>query len=369
MSKEEITIKEITSYLETLAPGAYQESYDNAGLIVGNSSNRVTGVLISLDATEEIVDEAIATGCNLIVAHHPIVFKGLKTLTGSNYVERTVIKAIQHDVAIYAIHTNLDNVLDGVNAEIANIIGLENLRILAPKSGILSKIVTFCPKDNTEEVLAALHEAGAGQIGNYDHCSFRVAGTGSFQPNDRAVPHIGTAHQLELVHEDRLELIFPSYLSQVIISTLQTAHPYEEVAYYLSSLQNQNQEVGSGMIGTLPEPTEPEDFLGHLKQKFDLQVIKYTPVAKKIHTVAVCGGAGSFLLESAKKQSADAFVTSDFKYHEYFDAEGKVLVADIGHYESEVSTKNLLHRKLKQKFTNIALRLSKANTNPVRYYL
>ena len=197
MSKEEIRIKEIISYLETQAPRAYQESYDNAGLIVGNSSNHVSGVLISLDATEEIVDEAIATGCNLIVAHHPIVFKGLKTLTGSNYVERTVIKAIQHDIAIYAIHTNLDNVLDGVNAEIAHILGLQHLRILAPKSNVLSKIVAFCPKDNTGAVLAALHEVGAGHIGNYDHCSFRVAGTGSFRPNDKATPHIGAAHRLE----------------------------------------------------------------------------------------------------------------------------------------------------------------------------
>jgi len=369
MSTQEIRIKEVVAFLETLAPRAYQESYDNAGLIVGNGEISIKGILISLDATEEVVEEAIASGCNLIVAHHPIVFKGLKKLTGANYVERTVIKAIKHDVAIYAIHTNLDNVLDGVNAEIAGIVGLQSTRILAPKTDVLSKMVTFCPKENTETVLAALHEAGAGNIGNYDQCSFRVAGTGSFRPNEQAKPHIGSKQQLEHVNEDRLELIFPTHLGSALLSALQRAHPYEEVAYYATALENKNQDVGSGMIGDLPNSMEPEQFLAHLKKAFGLKVIKYTPIEKKISKVAVCGGAGSFLLDHAKRQGADAFVTSDFKYHEYFDAEGKVLIADIGHYESEVSTKNLLHRKLNQKFTNIALRLSNANTNPVRYYL
>lgn len=369
MAKEEITINDITSYLEELAPKAYQESYDNSGLIVGNPQAAVTGVLISLDATEEIVEEAIASGCNLVVAHHPIIFRGLKKLTGSNYVERTVIKAIRNDIALYAIHTNLDNVLDGVNAEIAQIIGLENTRILSPKSDVLSKIVTFCPKKNTEAVLAALHEAGAGNIGNYSHCSFRVNGTGSFQPNDKAKPAIGKNNQLEHVEEDRLELIFPDPMRGKIVRALQQAHPYEEVAYYLTTLQNQHQEVGSGIIGSLPQPLSADQFLAHVKAAFGLSVIKYTPVDQMISKVAVCGGAGSFLLQAARQQGADAFVSADFKYHEFFDAEGKILVADIGHYESEVSTKKLLHRKLNQKFTNIALRLSKANTNPVRYYL
>ncbi len=369
MNTEQVKISDIIFYLESLAPKAYQESYDNSGLIVGNANEIVKGVLITLDATEEIVDEALNNDCNLIVAHHPIVFKGMKKLTGANYVERTVIKAIKNDIAIYAIHTNLDNVLEGVNAEIAQIMGLNQIKILQPKSELLSKIVTFCPMEDTEKVLASLHAAGAGQLGNYQNCSFSVTGTGSFQPNNKSTPHIGEPNKMERVQEDRLELIFPSYLSQVIVSTLKKAHPYEEVAYYLTSLNNHNQEVGSGMIGHLPAPMSESQFLEHLKKAFDLQVIKYTPVKKKISKVAICGGSGSFLLESAKWQGADAFVTSDFKYHEFFDAEGQLLIADIGHYESEVSTKKLLHRKLNQKFTNIALRLSKANTNPVRYYL
>lgn len=361
-------INQITSYLETFAPLAYQEGYDNAGLIVGNPAADVSGVLITLDATEEVVDEAISSDCNLIIAHHPIVFRGLKKLTGSNYVERTVIRAIQNNIAIYASHTNLDNVLEGVNSHIADRLGLKNKRILAPKSAVLTKIVTFCPTESTDKVLDALHEAGAGNIGNYSRCSFRMAGTGSFQPNEKASPHIGSKNKLEKVNEDRLELIFPSHLQDRIIGTLNQAHPYEEVAYYATSLSNENQEVGSGMIGELETEVEEEEFLALLKKQFTLEVIKYTPFPAKIKTVAVCGGAGSFLLGKAKQQGAQAFVTADFKYHEFFDAEGKILIADIGHYESEVFTKNLMHRILNQKFTNIALRLSKANTNPVRYY-
>jgi len=366
---EEIRIKDIISWLETIAPVSYQEPYDNAGLIVGDPSEAVKGVLISLDVTEDVVEEALTTSCNLIVAHHPIIFKGLKKLTGSNHVERTVIKAIKANIAIYAIHTNLDSVLQGVNAEISEMMGLKELKVLSPKTELLTKLVTFSPKKATQQVLNALHSAGAGNIGNYSNCSFTLSGTGAFQPNDQARPHIGNSNKLEKVEEDRLELIFPSNLQAAIIEALKTSHPYEEVAYYLTSLLNENQEVGAGMVGTLPQPLSQEDFLKHIKTTFGLQVIKYTPVEKKIQKVAVCGGAGSFLLGKAKQARADAFVTSDFKYHEFFDGEGKILIADIGHYESEVSTKNLLFRKLNQKFTNIALRLSKANTNPVRYYL
>lgn len=366
---EEIRINDVVSWLETIAPVSYQEPYDNAGLIVGNRSDVLKGVLISLDVTEEVVEEAAVNGCNLIVAHHPIIFKGLKKLTGSNYVERTVIKAIRAEVAIYAIHTNLDSVLQGVNAQISEMIGLKDVKILSPKTELLTKLVTFSPKEATQQVLEALHSAGAGHIGNYSNCSFTASGTGAFQPNDLARPHIGKSNKLEKVEEDRLELIFPSHLQSAIVTALKKSHPYEEVAYYLTSLLNENQEVGAGMIGSLPQPLLQEEFLKHIKTTFGLQVIKYTPVDKNIQKVAVCGGAGSFLLARARQAGADAFVTSDFKYHEFFDGEGKILIADIGHYESEVSTKKLLFSKLNQKFTNIALRLSKANTNPVRYYL
>ena len=362
------TIQDITRYLETIAPRAYQESYDNAGLITGDPTAEVRGVLVSLDAVESVIDEAIAHDCNLVVAHHPIVFRGLKSLTGKNYVERTVIKAIKNDVALYAIHTNLDNVLLGVNKRICDRLGLQDSRILVPKTGTLQKLVTFVPQENTEPVLRALGEAGAGQIGNYRNCSFRTAGTGTFQPNERANPHIGEAGKREEVEEQRIEVIYPAHLAGPVLRALRTSHPYEEVAYYQQALENENQEVGSGMIGTLPEPLSGEDFLAYLKEKMQLSVVRHTRLTDRpIQRVAVCGGAGSFLLPHALRQQADAFVTADYKYHEFFDADGQLVIADIGHYESEVFTKHLIAEFLSAKFVNFAVRLSETNTNPVFY--
>ncbi|WP_026630982.1 Nif3-like dinuclear metal center hexameric protein [Dyadobacter alkalitolerans] len=363
-------IKEITQVLEQLAPLAYQESYDNAGLIVGSGQVEVSGVLLTLDVTEEVVAEAIVRNCNLIIAHHPIVFKGLKKLNGKNYVERTVLKAIKNDIAIYAIHTNLDHVTNGVNWQIANLLGLENIRVLSPKRQILSKLTFFSPVENTQSILDALHDAGAGNIGNYSNCSFKTEGTGTFRPNAAANPVIGKNGEQEEVREHRAELIFPSHLESAILRALRHAHPYEEVAYYLSSLENENQEVGAGAIGELPEPIETEAFLRLLKEKMNLHVIKHTrPVKNAVQRIAVCGGAGSFLLPNAIGAGADIFVTADYKYHEFFDAENSIMICDVGHYESEVFTKNLLYNYLSGKFPNFALCLSEVNTNPVRYFV
>ncbi len=364
-----VKIKNITQYLEYIAPTAYQESYDNSGLIVGDLNVECTGVLICLDSTEDIVNEAIAKGCNLIVAHHPIVFKGLKRFNGKNYVERTVIAAIKNDVAIYAIHTNLDNVFEnGVNTMIAEKLGLKNCKILAPKRQILSKITTFCPIDATQKVLDALHESGAGQIGDYKNCSFRNMGIGAFQPSGNANPHIGSIDKLEEVVENRLELIFPSYLTSKILQTLRTVHPYEEVAYYLTSLENANQEVGSGMIGDLETPSDELKFLTFIKTTMECGSIRHTDLlGKKIKRVAVCGGAGGFLLNDAISQGADLFVTADYKYHEFFDADKKIIIADIGHYESEKFTINLIYSLISKKFPNFAVNLTDKNTNPVNY--
>lgn len=362
-------IKDITDFLESIAPKAYQEDYDNAGLITGDPQAEVKGVLCTLDCIESIIDEAIQRDCNLIVAHHPIVFRGLKQLNGKNYVERTIIKAIKNDIAIYAIHTNLDNVEVGVNKKIAEKIGLKNTSILSPKSATLTKLEVFIPEEDTNRVLEALHESGAGNIGNYSNCSFRVVGTGTFKPNDKSNPTIGKHNEQEEVKENKVELIFPTYLKHKILSTLRKAHPYEEVAYYLQTIENKNQEVGSGMVGELEQPMESEEFLSHLKKAMQLNTIKYTPLHQgKISRVAVCGGAGSFLLRAAMGAGADAFVTSDFKYHEFFDAEGKIMIADIGHYESEVFTKELLGAFISEKFANIATYLSEVNTNPVKYF-
>ena len=362
------TIKDVARHLEFIAPPAYQESYDNTGLLTGNPADILKGILVTLDCTEAVVDEAIQTGCNLIIAHHPIIFKGLKRLTGGNYVERTVIKAIRNDIAIYAIHTNLDNVHNGVNRKICEKIGLANLRVLAPKVLVLSKLVTFVPREHTQSVLAALHEAGAGQIGNYENCSFIVDGQGTFKANEHANPAIGEKFVQEVVDETRVEVIFPSHLQAKMVAALRQAHPYEEVAFYITRLDNQNQEVGSGMIGELMHELEPSDFLQRLKKSMDLKVIRHTRLLDRpIKKVAVCGGAGSFLLPYARQAGAQAYVSADFKYHEFFDADNEIVIADIGHYESEVYTKELLGEVLIKKFPNFAINFSKTVTNPISY--
>jgi dinuclear metal center YbgI/SA1388 family protein len=363
-----LVIKNITDHLETLAPLAYQEPYDNAGLLTGSPSQEVTGILVTLDCTEAVVDEAIERGCNLIVAHHPIIFRGLKKLTGNNYVERTVIKAIKHDVGIYAIHTNLDNVRNGVNKKICEKIGLVNTRVLSAKAQVLSKLVTFIPKEHTGTVLAALHDAGAGQIGNYEDCSFAVEGQGTFKPNENAQPAIGHKFIQEVVTETRIEVIFPAYLQPKVLAALKKSHPYEEVAFYLTSLNNPNQEVGSGMIGELTSRQEPSEFLKRLKKSMDLNVIRHTRlIDQPITKVAVCGGSGSFLLPEARKAGAHVYVSADFKYHEFFDAEDHLIIADIGHYESEVFTGELLKEVLTKKFPTFAINFSRTVTNPISY--
>ncbi len=361
-----VKIKDVVHYLNQIAPPSYQESYDNAGLITGHPEGAVEGILITLDATEEVIEEAIAKRCSLVVAHHPIVFKGLKKITGKTYVERVIIKAIKNDIAIFAAHTNLDSVAHGVNHRLCRQLQLNNTRILAPKKGVLTKIVTYVPKEHSEEVLTALHETGVGNIGNYKECSFRSEGTGTFSPNEDAEPYIGRPNTKAEVLEERIEAIFPSYLEATVVQALKQAHPYEEVAYYLQTLNNHNQEVGSGMIGKLDSPLSSQDFLKHLKTSMNLQMIRHTQVGDSpIQTVAVCGGSGSFLLPSAIAQQADAFVSADFKYHEFFDADEKLMIADIGHYESEVFTKDLFYEILSKKFTSFALCLSETITNPI----
>ncbi|MDQ1088184.1 Nif3-like dinuclear metal center hexameric protein [Siphonobacter sp. SORGH_AS_1065] len=365
-----ITIQEVTRLLELKAPLAYQESYDNAGLIVGDPRQEVQNILVSLDCTEEIVDEALEQNCNLIVAHHPIVFKGLKKFNGKNYVEKTVIKAIKHDIAIYAIHTNLDSVKGGVNWKIAEKLGLTNIQVLSPKPQTLQKLTAFVPEAYTTQVLQALYAAGAGQIGDYKNCSFRTSGTGTFLPTESAQPFIGKPGETEEVNEHRIEVIFPAHLQSSIMRALRASHPYEEVAHYLHQLENEDQTVGSGAIGELPEPLSEMDWLAYLKNKMQLNVIRHTPLRNKtVQKVAVCGGAGSFLLKDAVGHQADVFVTADFKYHEFFDAENRLIICDIGHYESEVFTKELLSEILTKNFPNFATLLSKTDTNPVHYFV
>jgi dinuclear metal center YbgI/SA1388 family protein len=362
-------IEELTNYLEELAPLHYQESYDNSGLIVGNEKVEITNVLISLDCIENVIDEAIEKKCNLIIAHHPIIFKGLKKITGKNYIERTIIKAIKHDIAIYAIHTNLDNVTGGVNFKIAERLGLEKVQILSPKGQQLMKLTVFTPTQKTGQMLDALYAGGAGEIGNYANCSFRTVGKGTFKPNELATPKTGQRGRYEEVEESRIEVIFPSYLKSVVLTAMKNGHVYEEVSYHLHELVNTNQTVGSGALGFLNKPMPTTDFLALLKQNMQVSVIKHTALIKdEIKTVAVCGGSGGFLLNKAMSVGADIFITSDYKYHEYFDADSKIIIADIGHYESEQFTKELIRDVILKKMTNFATYLSEAKTNPVDYY-
>src|SRR5690554_90294 len=365
----ELKVKDITNLLEGIAPLGSQESYDNSGLILGSYDMKVNSVLLSLDCIEETIEEAIELGANLIIAHHPIVFSGLKQLNGKNYVERTVIKAIKNDIAIYAIHTNLDNYKQGVNYEIAQRIGISNPKILAPKKSTLRKLVVFCPESHSDQVKQAVFDAGGGNIGDYAECSFENTGTGAFSPQENANPTLGSIGKREQVKEVRIEVLISSHKENQIIKAMKTAHPYEEVAFDIYPLSNINQDEGSGMIGELGSPMEINAFLSHIKEAFNCGVIRHTELIKKeIKTVAFCGGAGSFLLNNAKRQQADIYITGDFKYHEFFDAERAIIIADIGHFESEQYTPHLIHGILKKKFINFAFHLSKVNTNPINYF-
>lgn len=361
-------IAEIIQTIENFAPISYQESYDNAGLIIGDKLTDCTGVLICLDSIEAVVDEAIAKNCNLIVAHHPIIFSGLKKINGKNYIERTIIKAIKNDIAIYACHTNLDNVRFGVSDVIADKLHLKNRQILEPKKSILKKLFTYIPTNKKEDLLNSLFAAGAGNIGNYSQCSFSVDGNGTFKPNEIANPVVGKNGIRSNENEARIEVIFPHYLESKIIQTLKQNHPYEEVAYEVISLDNSYQDVGSGMIGELENEMDEMSFLLFLKEKMNTKCIRYTSLLRKpIKKVAVCGGAGSFLLNQAILQKADVFITGDFKYHQFFDADNQLIICDIGHYESEQFTSQLFNKIISEKFPNFAVQISTINTNPVNY--
>ena len=347
-------IKNLTTYLESIAPSSYQESYDNSGLIVGDPNAEITGVLVCLDSTEAIIDEVIQLGCNVVVAHHPIVFRGLKRFNGRNYVERTVMKAIKNDVAIYAIHTNLDNVYrNGVNGKIAEKLGLENTRILAPKQQ-LKKLFTFVPATHIEALRDALFAAGAGQVNGFDQISYATLGVGTVDGQMGA--------------QIKLEVVFAAGEQGKILAALQQYHPSENVPYDLMPTENSSLEIGSGIIGHLKKPVKPMAFLKNLKETMQAGCVRYTQILDKdIQTVAVCGGSGGFLLNQAIRQKADIFITADYKYHEFFDADNNIIIADIGHFESEQYTIELLYELISKKFTTFASHFTKVNTNPVNY--
>lgn len=362
-------IKDVLLHIERFAAPELQEDWDNAGLITGQRSWDCTGAMLCLDATVNVIREAAEKGCNLVIAHHPIVFRGLKRLNGKNYIEQAVIEAIKKDIAIYAVHTNLDNVVLGVNGKIAEKLGLKNITILNPKRKVLRRLITFAPLDKAEEVRQALFAAGAGHVGQYAECSFNSEGTGTFKAGEGSNPYVGEIGKRHEEQEAKIEIVYPFYLEPQILQALVDNHPYEEVAYDIFTMENVHQGIGSGVIGELETPEEETAFLSRLKTTFDVPVVRHTPLlSKPIKKIALCGGAGSFLTTTALAQGADIYVTADIKYHEFFDAEGRMVLADIGHYESEQFTIDLLHELLAQKIPTFAVLKTSVDTNPVRYF-
>lgn len=361
-------IKDIVPVLEDLAPLGYAESFDNVGLLVGSYDDEVTGILVCHDALEEVVAEAIALKCNFIVCFHPILFSGLKKLNGKNYVERAVMSAIKNDIAIYAIHTALDNHQEGVNKILCDVLGLQNSKVLIPKSNYIQKLVTYVPKEHLSPLREALFKAGGGAIGNYEECDFRSEGVGSFKGNEKSNPQVGVRGERVEAEEIKLEVLFEKHLQSRILKSLWSHHPYEEVAYEIYNLENRLQNVGMGRIGEFEEALDEEVFLQRVKNKLDAPGIRYSKLLDKpIRKVAVLGGSGSFAIQDAIQQGADAFVTADLKYHQFYEAENQLVLADIGHFESERFTKNYIVEYLSKKMPNFAVILSTVNTNPVNY--
>ena len=361
-------VKEVTTILEELAPLAYAEDFDNVGLLVGNASAEVTGILVTLDTLEKVVDEAIENNCNLIVSFHPIIFGGLKKITGATYVERVVLKAIQNNIAIYSMHTALDNSNKGVNAKICEVLGIENLEILIPQKRTIKKLTTYVPQSDADTLKKALFEAGAGNIGNYSHCSFSNEGIASYMANEDANPVKGTIGKIHLEKETQIHITYQKSLERNVLKALFKNHPYEEVAYQIYSLENTNQDIGMGMIGTLKNPMEETLFLNHVKKTMNASGIRHSNLLNKpVQKVAVLGGSGASAIAAAKAAGADVFISADIKYHQFYEAEDKMIIADIGHYETEQFTKNLLVDYLTKKIPNFAVRLSESKTNPIKY--
>lgn len=363
-------IVDIINFLETIAPLHLQEDYDNSGLVCGNPSSICTGAIVALDLTEEVVLETVEKKFNLILVHHPPVFKGLKKLDENDPTTRMLLQCIRHEIAVYAAHTNLDNVIWGVNGEIASRLGLLNVQVLTPFSGTHQQLVTYVPTRHAEILKNAIFEAGAGAIGLYDQCCFSSTGVGSFRALKGANPFIGTEGERHLEQEQRLEFIFPIHLKFQVIDALKNAHPYETVAYNIVPLENHFQELGGGAVGILPEPLAEKELLERIKAVFKTGVIRHSLFTNKpIQKIALCGGSGKSMISSALSKKADAFFTADLGYHDFFLPAGRMLLADIGHFESEQYTSDLLERVIKEKFPTFAVLKTGSYTNPVNYFL
>lgn len=361
-------VKEVIDYIDEFSPFCYAEEFDNVGLIIGDYNQKVNRILVTLDSTESVIDEAIKSKCNLVISFHPIIFNDIKSVTTNTYVERVIHKAIKNSISVIAMHTSLDNSIKGVNSAICKKLGIKNYKILIPKENTIQKLTTYIPSDNVDLLKSKIFKIGGGSLGKYDNCSFSYEGVGSFKGNKKSNPKIGNKLRHTEVKEVCVNITFLKHLEQKVIKTLKENHPYEEVAYEICSLDNYNQNIGMGMIGELDSAMDENKFLSFLKKKMKSKSIKHSKkLGKKVHKIAVLGGSGSFAIENAINSGADAFVTSDLKYHDYFKAENKLLLVDIGHYESEQYTKKLIFNFLTKKIPNFAIVLSKTNTNPIMY--
>jgi len=363
-----LRIKDILKEIEKTAPLAIQESFDNSGVQVGNINQSATGVLLCLDVTEAVIAEAIELGYNLVIAHHPLLFKPLHSITGADYIERCVIQACKHDIVIYAAHTNLDNAVGGINYKLAELLGLQNVRILSPRKGSLLKLVTFVPEESAEIVRTALFNAGAGSIGNYDSCSFNAGGTGTFRASAACNPYRGEIGELHMENEVRIETVLPSYLKTSVTRALLSVHPYEEPAYDFYALENTWKQAGSGIVGELLSEEDELLFLQRLKDILKTDCIRHSPLTgRKVREIAICGGSGAFMLPEAIAYGADVFITGEVKYNDFYNVEDKILLAVAGHYETEICAKDIFSDIISEKFPTFAVQIANNNSNPVKY--
>jgi dinuclear metal center YbgI/SA1388 family protein len=360
---------EIVQLLSEIAPLRLQESYDNSGWQVGIPDENCTGVLFTLDCTLQVAEEAIEKNCNLIVSHHPLIFNGVKRLCDQDYVQKTLRFLIQNNIALYSAHTNFDSIFQGVNYKIAEKLGLKGKRVLREVDNTLLKLVTFVPSAHLEKVSESVFKAGAGHIGNYDYCAFTSEGQGTFRAGENSNPFVGKPNEIHREKETRFETILPVYCKEKVERALIESHPYEEVAFDFYPIKNTSSWYGVGLIGELDEEIRMSDFLVSVKGIFKVSSLRHTNFhTKTVKKVAICGGSGSFLLGDAINSGADVFLSADFKYHQFFDAENNIVILDIGHYESEQFTPELFYDVTRKKFPTFALHLSKVNTNPINYF-
>ena len=366
-----MTVRGIQEIMEAWAPLDIAWERDNPGLQAGDTGRRVRGILVALDVTEPVVKEAKGAGANLIVSHHPLLFRPLRSLTTRSGTERTLTALARGGIALYSAHTNLDFTRGGTSFALAEALGLATEGFLTSSFRTESKIVTFVPPSHADSVAAAMAGAGAGVIGAYDGCSFRTEGTGTFRGGKGTHPAVGKAGVPEHAREIRLEMVAPRRAVHTVVDALKGAHPYEEVAFDVYPLDNTSGAYGMGALGTLPRAVPLADFLGRVRRALRTRSLRWSGDPRsRVRRVAVCGGSGSELLPQAIAAGADAFVTADVRYHTFQEAGTEITLVDAGHFETEfpvvAAVVDRLRGEIRARGARIPVRASSQATNPVR---